>query len=190
MKIKQQLLGLALVLSVALFAFKPAADEYTVDTKASTVEWTGSHIVKGYDHVGFISIKTGSLEVEDGKIIGGSFVLDMNSITNTDQDDAKKNAKLVNHLKSDDFFSASKYPEAKLVIKSSGGGKVTADITIKGKTESITFDTATSADGGKFVAEASFAVDRTKFGVEFGSSLGKYFVADEFKLKIKLVASK
>ena len=53
-----------------------------------------------------------------------TFIIDMSTITNTDLEDAEYNAKLVNHLKSDDFFGVEKFPTAKLEIK--GSEKFTA----------------------------------------------------------------
>ena len=54
--------------------------------------------------------------VNGGKIVGGTFVIDMNSITCTDIKDDQYNAKLVGHLKSDDFFGVEKFPTATFEI--------------------------------------------------------------------------
>ena len=107
--------------------------------------------------------------------------------------DGKSKANLDGHLKSDDFFGVEKFPTATLVIKSlgeKGNGvyAVTADLTIKGKTESIKFDLTV----GKNTAETSLKVDRTKYGIQYGSgsffdNLGDKTISDEFELKVKLV---
>ena len=65
---------------------------------------------------------------------------------------------------------------------------LTADLTIKGKTESIKFDLTV----GKNAAETSLKVDRTKYNItyksgNFFSDLGDNIIYDEFELKVKLV---
>src|SRR5437868_15380781 len=52
--------------------------KYTVDTKASRVEWIGTK-VSGY-HTGNVNIKSGELTVSNGNITSGNFVIDMSSI--------------------------------------------------------------------------------------------------------------
>ena len=70
--------------------------------------------------------------------------MDMASITCTDLTDAGYNAKLIGHLKSDDFFAVEKFPTAKLVITKAsafvnGEADVTVNLTIKSTTLPITF---------------------------------------------------
>ena len=94
----------------------------------------------------------------------------MTTLSNTDLEGEYK-GKLEGHLKSDDFFGVEKYPTATLKFTkvksvSKNAYKVTGDITIKGKTESITFDL--SVYGNK--ANAALKIDRTKFDVRYGST--------------------
>ena len=100
--------------------------------------------------------------------------------------------KLVGHLKSDDFFGVATYPTASLTftdVASTGKNsyKVTGSITIKGKTEKVTFDF--SVYGSK--ANAAIKVDRTKFDVKYGSTsffdgLKNKAIYDEFDLVVDL----
>jgi polyisoprenoid-binding protein YceI len=63
-------------------------------------------------HYGNIALNEGSIKVKDGKVTGGKFVFDLNEITITDlKDDQENHTKLVNHLKSDDFFDAENHPQ-------------------------------------------------------------------------------
>jgi polyisoprenoid-binding protein YceI len=96
--------------------------------------------------------------------------------------------KLEGHLKSDDFFGVEKYPTAKLIfkdVKSTGKNsyEVTGDLTIKDKTNTVTFDL--SVYGNK--ATANVKIDRTKFDVRYGSTsffddLQDKAIYDEFDL--------
>ena len=116
-----------------------------------------------------------------------SGIIDMSSIQNTDMEGEYK-AKLEGHLKSDDFFGVEKFPTASLnftKVKSTGKNsyEVTGDLTIKDKTNSITFDI--SIYGNK--ATANIKIDRTKFDVRYGSAsffddLQDKAIYDEFDL--------
>ena len=84
------------------------AAKYTADAKASTLTWKGTAPTKS--HNGTISISEGSLALEDGKLVGGNFIIDMNSIINRDIEKEEMNTKLVGHLKADDFFDVANHP--------------------------------------------------------------------------------
>ena len=183
-----------LVLTIMIFAVAGLqAQEYGVDVEKSTVKWTGEKLTG--KHWGYIKLKSGDLTLKDGKITGGNFVIDMNSISNEDLESGEYNAKLVGHLKSDDFFGTSSYPEAKLVITKATAFKgntadVRGDLTIKEKTESILF--TVTKNGDKY--SAKIVVDRSKFDVKYGSKsffedIGDKVIYDEFTLDVDLLVS-
>lgn len=96
------------------------------------------------------------------------------------------------HLKSDDFFDAAKYPNATFKstkVETAGGGKlkVTGDLTIKDVTRPVVLDVtlnkaAVHANGGREAIgfDATTTIKRSDFGV------GKYVpnVGDEVTLRI------
>lgn len=182
--------------SFVLMSFNPPADVLPVDIQASEVKWTGYHLAKSYEHWGYVNIKSGSVATDGNRITSGEFVIDMNSISNKDIAGAEDNAKLVGHLKSDDFFGVSKYPEAKLVIKntekkSGNTYATTADLTIKGITKEIKFDTEISSiNAGQLEAVADLKIKRTDFNVMYGWSVENAVLDGEFRLQVKLVAKK
>ena len=197
---KFAILVLALVATVgsAFAAGKDGkADTYNVSASKSSVEWLGEKVTG--KHTGTIAIQTGSLEVKNGKLVGGEFVIDMTSIKCTDLS-GETAKKLEGHLNSNDFFGTESHKTAKLVItkvKSNGSGKytVTGDLTIKGQTHSVTFDTTLNEASGKATAEATIKVDRTKYGIRYGSgsffdNLGDKAISDEFTLTVKLEGTK
>jgi polyisoprenoid-binding protein YceI len=82
--------------------------------------------------------------VDGKKVVGGTFTIDMTSITNQDIEDETYKQKLLGHLKSDDFFSTDKHPRATLLItKLTPTGQntyqVKGNLTIKGITKTIEF---------------------------------------------------
>lgn len=157
----------------------------SVDLTKSEMKWECSK-VGSTTHTGFVSFKSADLKMEKGIIKSGEFVIDMNSINDTDLQGEDK-AKLEGHLKSDDFFSVTKYPTAKFVIKSVHGNKVTGDLTIKDKTNSVTFEIKTD----KKVTVGKVEIDRTKWGVVFNSGnffkdLGDKVINDTIKFEFKI----
>lgn len=189
MKIKNYLLVIVLMLSGNILF----AQTMKVNTEKSSIEWQGKKI--GGKHEGYIQLKSGSFEWKNDRIVAGNFEVDMNSITNTDLKDEGTNQKLVGHLKSDDFFGVETFPTASFVVVestqfSNGKATLTGNITIKDKTERISFEVNKS--GNEYAADVE--IDRSKFDVRYGSksffnNLGDRAIKDLFTLKIKLVVS-
>lgn len=182
-----------LVLVLSSYAFGLQGQIQTINTAKSSVSWLGKKITG--QHEGEIKIKSGSLEIKNNKISSGNFVIDMNSISCSDLEDEGYNQKLVNHLKSDDFFGIEKFPNAILKINNSSTflnnvASVKGQITIKGKTEDISFDVTNE----KNTYSAKIEIDRSKFNVRYGSTsffdtLGDKAIDDIFTLNIKLLTN-
>ena len=78
----------------------------------SKIIWTGSKS-SGSSHTGTISLKSGHISSwSTTSKDTGHFVLNMESIQNTDIEDPQYNNILVRHLKSDDFFAVDSFPNA------------------------------------------------------------------------------
>lgn len=183
---KFKTIGLSLI---ALVSFTANAQTKTVDAKKSNIHWVGKKVTG--QHEGTISLKEGALKFKDGKLSGGKFTVDMTSINTTDLEGGMK-AKLDGHLKSDDFFGTEKFPTSTLTFKSIGDKgnnvySVTADLTLKGITNEVTFDI--SVDGDK--ASTKLIVNRAKFDIKYGSgsffdNLGDKTIYDDFELNVTL----
>ena len=170
---------------------------YKIDASKSTFKWTGKKVTGA--HWGYIKFTDGNITTDGGVITGGAFTVDMNSIDCQDMPADKGGAKLVGHLKADDFFGTEKFATSSLVIKSAkstGTGQfdVKADLTIKGITNEITFPATIAMDGKTLTAKAAFKVDRTKFGIKYGSgnffeNLGDKAISNDFEVEIDLAAT-
>jgi polyisoprenoid-binding protein YceI len=170
---------------------------FQVDSKNSKLLWT-AHKVTG-EHAGTINISSGTLNVENAALQSGSFKLDTRSIAVTDIKDADSNAKLVGHLKSDDFFAVEKYPSADFQItgiKPHGNNQydLTGKLTIKGIINDINFPATIKVDKDKLTATAKLKIDRTKYDIKFRSknyfeNLGDKAIYDDFELDISLLAN-
>ena len=172
----------------------------TVDTVASVIEWEGSKV--GGTHHGTLALKSGEITVNDSTLEAGSFVINMNSIVDLDQTVAAMNLMLVNHLKSADFFDVEKYPEATFAVTSSEpvvgadsiNYKISGNLTLRGVDKNVTFGAKVTKDGNTYTAVSEkFTIDRTQWGVNFGSksvfaNLKDKIVSDNIELKITIVA--
>ena len=90
-----------LALTASMF-FNSAALAAEIDVAQSTIQWKGSKIT-GSNHYGLISPKSSELTVNDGKVVSGSVVLDMNSLTVSDIE-GEKAQKFLRHMMNEDFF--------------------------------------------------------------------------------------
>ncbi|MFM7024001.1 MAG: YceI family protein [Flavobacteriales bacterium] len=170
-------------------------DTFKVETGASEVKWTGTK-PNGKGHNGFIRIKEGWFGLSEGKLINGDISIDMQQIHNLDLKDEKDKAKLVDHLKSKDFFEAETYPTARFVITSATDSTVTGDLTIKSTTNSVTFPYSIKEMGDLLVVESKkFSIDRTKWGVVYNSGTIEGMAKDKLindlmELQVSLTANK
>ena len=191
---KLLLLPLLALLTMAAYV----ADTYTVDVASSTIVWTGYKVTG--KHTGTVKIKNGNLTWADGKLTGGTFDIDMTSIADTDLE-GEWAAKLVGHLKSEDFFGVEKHPTSKFVITKAipqdtkGNYKIVGNLTIKETTREEKFLASVSESNGKITASGKLTVDRSNYNVRYGSGsffdgLGDKTIYDEFDLQISLVANK
>jgi len=182
---------IALAFVVAFTALSATAQTKKIDASKSSINWVGKKVTG--EHSGTISFKDGSLTFKGKKLTGGTFTVDMNSINVTDLKAGEGKEKLEGHLKADDFFGTDKFGTSTLVFKSvkeksTNVYTVTADLTLKGKTAPVTFELTT----GKNAASTAFNIDRTKYGIQYGSKsffegIGDKAIYDEFELSVKVV---
>ena len=185
---KNSIKNIALVAFVALFTFSFTTiekDKKEIKTESSKVVWKGYKVTGS--HEGTIDIKSGALDFDGDKLIGGNITIDMTTLVSTDLEGEYK-GKLEGHLKSDDFFGVETHNTSTLEfteVKASGKNSydVTGKLTIKGKTNSVKFTISIYGNN----ATENLKVDRTKYGVKYGSAsffddLKDKAIYDEFDL--------
>ena len=185
-----------------------------VDNAASKIEWVATK-VSAY-HTGTINIKSGELNVKDSTISGGNFTLDMNSmlVSGPEGSDPKKNEKLLEHLKSPDFFNVNANPEATFTITAvapfTGTASDSADprqesiskykvanpthtisgnLTIKGISKNITFPAKITIADNSVDAIAKFNINRKDWDIVYPGKPDD-LIRDEIHLGIALKAGK
>ena len=164
-----------------------AAVTFTVNAQKSKVDWIGSK--KSDFHTGYFPVKSGAVQVDGGKLVGGSFVIDVAGLKVTDEGGG---AKLQGHLSSADFFDISKFGEATFTINTVDYTKadratIKGDLSLKGIKAPVTFTAIIrNADDKGFFAEAFFPFDRTVFGINYGIGM----VDSDVQLAIHIYGTK
>jgi len=172
--------------------------EYVVDKGVSTVKWEAKKVTG--KHNGSISFESGSVTVSKNKISGGTFIIDMKSIVDEDLTNEEMKKKLIGHISSDDFFAIGKFPESKMEIKkvtpvSGDDYRFLVDLTIKGITNPVEFTAKVTVNGDQLNSEGLITVNRTLFGIKYGSGsffqgLGDKMIYDDFTLAFSVIARK
>lgn len=177
----------------------PAMQTAVLDPAASQILWIGKKVTGS--HNGTVPLKSGQVELKNGQLAGGTFEVDMTKLQATDVTDAATRGKLEGHLKSDDFFSVEKNPTATFKITkmepiaaadaAKGTTQVSGDLTIKGQTHPVSFPATVVVEGKKATGSAKVVVDRTLYGIRYGSgkffqNLGDKVIDDTFSLELKL----
>lgn len=175
-----------------------AAVTYKVDASKSVLNWNAKKVTG--EHMGTVKFNDGGLTFDGAKLTGGQFKFDMNSIVCTDLTDAGYNAKLIGHLKSEDFFSTAKHPTStfkitKVTPRGTNAYDVTGDMTIKGITNAVTFPVTVKQNATTVEADGKVKLDRTKYDIKYGSKsffegIGDKAIYDEFDIELKMVANK
>jgi polyisoprenoid-binding protein YceI len=166
-----------------------AQERLNIDTFNSSIKWTGEYTFYFGGHEGFINFTKGYLLKTNDTITGGSFIINMNSITNTDIEVEDANKSLVEHLKSADFFNVKNYPTSKLVITKieytdATHSVIKGDLTIKNITKPINF--RAEFDPIKREINSKFKIDRTLWGITYNNSIKDELISDAIGFEIKL----
>lgn len=170
--------------------------QFEIIATQSNIDWVSRKVTGA--HNGTIAIKEGTLLFADDHLVSGRFVIDTQSITILDVTDPVTNAQFAGHLASDDFFNSEHYPVATFDIsqvepRGNGSYHITGDLTIKGITHPVSFDAQVDRSGNSVTASGKITVDRTKFGIKFGSAnffhnLGDTLIYNNFDLNTRITA--
>lgn len=191
--------NLFLILFIVISYSTLAQKSYQANTDNSSIKWKGFKPTGS--HHGIINLKNGYFTIENSKIVGGEFTIDMNSIIDLDLSaDDKYNTQLVNHLKSVNFFEVSTYPTAKFkIISSENKGVKTlikGELTLKDKTNSVEFLATIKINKNDLEFHSdSFKIDRSKWNVKYKSksffnNLKDKFIYDDMEITVEITATK
>lgn len=176
----------------------PSDGSYAVDALGSKVRWVAKKVTA--THNGTLNVKAGSLAITSGVLTEAKLVLDMSSIVVEDQSGESK-TDLETHLKSDDFFQVTKHPEATFTMTtarplSKHSFEVKGTLNIRGVSNEVTSVIQVTPNGvDRTNISGALVIDRTKFGIKYGSGqffkdLGDKMIDDEFVVTFDLKAKK
>jgi polyisoprenoid-binding protein YceI len=165
---------------------------YTIDAASSKLMWEGNMTgVKAYSHSGDLKITSGTLMTKGPLLTGGEFTADMNSINPTDNGYSAEHPRegLIGHLRSADFFAVDSFPTATLKITGMEGTTATADLTLRGKTntETITDIVLTPNADGTVTAAGKLVFDRKKYNVTFPGPAQDMILSNDIVLSVELM---
>ncbi len=175
--------------------------EYALLPEECRICWTGRNA--NSSHYGTIAVSGGKLVIRESSI-QGNLTIDMETIENINLAGNELQQVLISHLKSDDFFFTEAFPAARLDIR---GGRfthesfptqpnceLTCTLDLRGIQNDLSFNaTVTKGLDGNLHLSAHFDMDRTLWGISYGSSkffkhLGKHAVFDDISIELLLVA--
>ena len=168
---------------VALPGTVSASESMTLIESESSIKFLGTKPDGKEQPGGFKKFKVNfNADSNDRAASTISIEIDVKSIFTKDE-------KLTNHLKSPDFFDVRKFPT--ITFKSTkielgddpGKGTITGQWKMLGKTAEIAVPTQVQSTEKGLIMVASFKIDRTKWGMDYGK--GK--IHDEVKVDVKFV---
>jgi polyisoprenoid-binding protein YceI len=170
---------------ISLFSF---GQDKIVNTKKSTLSWTGNAAFDAYALTGTLKVKSGSLKIKNDTIKALKITINMKSLDH-ENDDLKK------HLSGKDFFEVKTYAEAIFELTEpvkvcNNKAQLIGTLSIKNITKTETFLITLNDEYSNLSFD--IAIDRTVYGVKFNSpsffkKMKENAIADEFKLIGNLV---
>lgn len=177
---------------------------FTVDSNDSKIRFTGHGV--GKNHPGRFKVTNGTVTVQDNRITGGSFDINIKSLDLEEEGDMF-DQKLRPHLLSGDFFDAEKFGTSKFEITSvepyekngndtsiveGANFLVSGNLTIRGETKNITFPARIEMDDNTLNGKANFDIDRTQWKMNYGNdkTLGDKFISETVNIELDLEAQR
>lgn len=159
--------ALALIISlVGSWSVSYGAEKLTLVLEESKIEFVGK---KTDDkHEGGFKKFTAEAVADFEEPSNGTLSIDIETDSLYSDD-----AKLTNHLKNPDFFDVRKFPHVKfnatkLIPGENGNGKIMGQLEMLGKKVEIEIPVTVDVDEKMIKVDASFVIDRTRWGMNFG----------------------
>lgn len=186
MKSKITLLLFAFFLGISTSVFSQIKEIRPSD---STIKWIGKKT--NGQHKASLKFVNGHLQMENGTITGGEFLLDMTELVVTGLVPGNGKERLEGHLYSENFFDVRNHKTATLIItdveKNGNDFKMKGNLTLKGKTNPVSFNLALSGDS----AATKVMVNPAEYGFTnipdyVVDNQGDKLVYDDFELDMVL----
>lgn len=166
------------------------AQNFSLDTEKSSLQWTGKAAFNAYSLTGTLSASQGSLMIQSDSMQVANVTVDMKSLKAEIPD-------LEKHLRSKDFFEVKKFSTATFSLEEKiklveGENKVKGNLTIKETTKTMDMIVQCSQESNGWKISGTVSIDRTAFGIVYNSpsffaNMKDQAIADEFELKFEFV---
>lgn len=182
------------VLFVAAMATAQAQTTWTIDKVHSKIGFSAVHMV--------VAETDGKFDEFEGTLVSKKDDFDGAEVTFTAKVASinTENTKRDDHLKSDDFFNAEKFPDIKFVgtlTKAGGKYQLKGKLTMRDVTREVAFDVTHGGqiDTGRGVKAGfkfSGVINRQDFGLKFSSTFadGKAVVGNDITITCKIELDK
>jgi polyisoprenoid-binding protein YceI len=163
------------------------------------VHWSAKKAV-GAAHTGTVEVDSGSLLVNQGQLLSGHVVLDMQSIAVNNMKDNGERRELESHLRDRDFFNVAEFPRAEFTFDEVLPSNLPAfnwvlsgRLTIKGHSHPVNIPVQVTLSGDELRAESpTFQINRMDWGINFRSgALGTAkdkLIEDVIPMQLKITA--
>jgi polyisoprenoid-binding protein YceI len=180
---------ITIICITCLSTINNAQEKLHININKSTIKWIGELTFHFGGHDGYINFKEGYFIKSKDVITGGEFIIDMNSITNSDIKEKRGKDSLVKHLMESDFFDVEKHPLAKLVITSveyfeDTSMRIHASLTLKGITKPIQFNATPNYQ--KKSLTTKFKIDRRAWNVTYKSKFKNGAISDAIGFEVTI----
>ena len=190
----------AIVTAQQTTALQNATAKFAIDTANTYIRFTGHGA--GQNHSGRFHLLDGNISTNNNVIAGGRFTISIASMQ-IEQPEEIYQTKLKRHLLSHDFFDTANWRTAtfeltqvKPYASTSNDSSVVAganylvsgNLTLKGVTKNITFPAKIDIAENTLNALANFNIDRTQWGMYYGSdkALGDKFISPQVNIQLNL----
>jgi len=165
-----------------------AASELVIDAARSSVGFTGAKVTGSHD--GTFETWSGTVDFDPENVTASSvdISIQMDSVQ-------IEPARLLNHLKSEDFFAVETHPTAtftstRVVAQPGDNGtthRITGNLTLRGETKSITFPAKVEVSDSEVAANAEFVIQRADFGIVY-TGMADDLIEDEVVIRFDVHA--
>lgn len=147
------------------------ANVVEINDEESLINWEGYKII-GSSHIGTLELKEGEILTNEGELVGGSFLIDMESLEVTDLEGGAKES-FEGHMSQEDYFDTTNFPEAKFEItkvlptqETDVTHTVFGNLTIKDTTKNISFKANVEGlDSDDVSVTADFNLNRSDWNI-------------------------
>ncbi|HET7186910.1 MAG TPA: YceI family protein [Gemmatimonadaceae bacterium] len=155
-------------------------DTLVADPRATTIRWRGTGLGGRGVREGTVGLTNGMLVIRHEQLTSGSFTIDMRSVDGA--------------LRGADLLDVARHPTA--TFRSTGARRVGAsrwqvsgDLTMRGITKPITFDTDVRwEEVGHMIAVSTITLDRRQWEIGSGAAIANAVADHDIQLSVSLDA--